>query len=455
MQDIEKINAFAMAMLEQADLDDLLWSIAKCAGETIGFDDCVIYLRKGDVLVQMAAFGIKNPKDRQLLARIEIPVGSGIVGTVAETGIAEIVSDTEADPRYIQDQFSGLSELTVPVIYEGKTIAVIDSESLVKNGFSESERDLLQVIANIASPRIASAKYYRTLQATQMQLTRSNKDLEAKMADLEHNQQSLVQSEKMASVGLLAAGIAHEINNPLGFSLSNLSTLKEYIHEIREARKKIVDNPNIPEEHKYPLNNEDISYILDDLVELVNETTDGLISAKNIMSDLRNFARTGYEAFGFSDINEGLKTALNVLRNELKYHCEIFLELAELPEVFGDIGKLNQVFMNIILNASQACKESVIITIRTYADGNGVYIEIEDNGPGIPEENKTDIFSPFFTTKPVGQGTGLGLSISYKIICEDHAGRIDVESSKTGTMFRIFLPQVNLPKRRVEEMTLI
>lgn len=455
MQDIEKINAFAMAMLEQADLDDLLWSIARCVGETIGFDDCVIYLRKGDVLVQMAAFGIKNPKDRQLLARIEIPVGSGIVGTVAETGIAEIVSDTEADPRYIQDQFSGLSELTVPVIYEGKTIAVIDSESLVKNGFSESERDLLQVIANIASPRIASAKYYRTLQATQMQLTRSNKDLEAKMADLEHNQQSLVQSEKMASVGLLAAGIAHEINNPLGFSLSNLSTLKEYIHEIREARKKIVDNPNIPEEHKYPLNNEDISYILDDLVELVNETTDGLISAKNIMSDLRNFARTGYEAFGFSDINEGLKTALNVLRNELKYHCEIFLELAELPEVFGDIGKLNQVFMNIILNASQACKESVIITIRTYADGNGVYIEIEDNGPGIPEENKTDIFSPFFTTKPVGQGTGLGLSISYKIICEDHAGRIDVESSKAGTMFRIFLPQVNLPKRRVEEMTLI
>jgi len=449
LQDVEKINAFATAMLEQADLDDLLWSLTRCVGETMGFDDCVIYLRKGDVLTQMAAFGIKNPKDRQLLARIDIPIGSGIVGTVAETGIAEIVSDTRTDPRYIQDQFLGLSELTVPVIYEGKTIAVIDSESQVKNAYSESERDLLQVIANIASARIASAKYHRTLQTTQFQLKRSNKELEAKMADIERNQQSLVQSEKMASVGLLAAGIAHEINNPLGFSLSNLSTLKEYIKEINKARRKIVDNPGIPEQHKYPLKCENISYILDDIVELANETIDGLTSAKDIMSDLLSFARTGYEEFGVVDINEGLNTTLNVLRNELKYHCDISLELAELPEIFGNIGKLNQVFMNIILNASQACNGSGIITIRTYADCNGVYIEIKDNGSGIPEENKTDIFSPFFTTKPVGQGTGLGLSVSYKIICEDHAGRIDLESSKTGTMFRIFLPQVGLPKHGI------
>lgn len=119
--DLEKLNAFALEMLEAADLDDLLWSISNNVGNTLGFEDCVIYLREGQVLVQMAAYGIKSAAAREVFERIEIPVGKGIVGTVAETGKAEIVQDTEVDERYIFDQFSGLSELAVPVIYEGNT----------------------------------------------------------------------------------------------------------------------------------------------------------------------------------------------------------------------------------------------------------------------------------------------------------------------------------------------
>lgn len=445
MSDVDKINSFALAMLNQANLDDLLWSIAQGVGEIMGFNDCVIYLRKGDVLVQMAAFGVKNPIARQLLKRIELPVGSGIVGTVAQRGIAEIIRDTELDDRYIYDQFSGQSELTVPVIYEGKTIAIIDSESLVKDNFTKEERDLLQVIANIASPRIASAIYQRNLQTAQVRLKRANEELESKMTALKLNQQSLVQSEKMASVGLLISGIAHEINNPLGFSLSNLAVLREYIDEILTARNAILENAEISEQHKSPLASMRLSNVMDDLADLVNETIDGLTAAKEIMSDLKGFTRAENDTFCYIDINKGLNSTLNVLRNKIKYKCDISLELADLPVVFCNIGKLNQVFMNIILNASQACEEFGHVFVRTFSDKSNVYVEIEDNGPGIPDENLTNIFSPFFTTKPVGQGTGLGLSISYKIICEEHGGNIDVKSSPTGTTFKITLPLAKSP----------
>lgn len=451
MSDIDKINAFALAMLDQADLEDLLWAIAQGAGEVMGFDDCVIYLREGDVLKQMAAFGIKNPGKRQLLEKIEIPVGCGIVGTVAETCIAEIVENTALDGRYIRDQFAGKSELTVPVIYEGKTIAVFDSESSVERGYSDSDRDLLQVIANIASPRIASAKYHQKLQKTQFRLKRSNDELVERMIDLKLNQQSLIQSEKMASVGLLAAGIAHEINNPLGYSLSNLETLKEYVNDIMEVKDTIANNTSISELDKEPLTNSSFEFLLKDLVDLVDETIEGLTAAKHIMTDLRGFARTENDEFCLVDINQGLKMTLNVLRNELKYHCEISLQLTELPDVFGNSGKLNQVFMNLILNASQACKDTGRISIRTYSDDSYVHIEIEDNGCGIPKENISDIFTPFFTTKAVGKGIGLGLSISYKIIKEEHEGNIDVSSDSNGTRFRITLPIGNLPTLNAEE----
>ena len=135
--DVKKINDFVLAMLDQASLDDLVWIVAQSVGEIMGFEDCVIYLRVDDILVQMAAFGIKNKKDKQIFERIEIPVGEGIVGTVAKTKLAEIISDTSLDERYIYDQFCGKSELAVPVVYESHTIAVIDSESRFVNHYTD------------------------------------------------------------------------------------------------------------------------------------------------------------------------------------------------------------------------------------------------------------------------------------------------------------------------------
>lgn len=438
--DLEKLNAFALEMLEAADLDDLLWSISNNVGNTLGFEDCVIYLREGQVLVQMAAYGIKSAAAREVFERIEIPVGKGIVGTVAETGKAEIVQDTEADERYIFDQFSGLSELAVPVIYEGETIGVIDVEASAKNSFSEADKERLQIIANIAASRIASAKYYRSLQETQVKLKKSHEELEMKILDLARNQQSLIQSEKMASVGQLAAGVAHEINNPLGFSLSNLATLKEYVTEIRSMLQDIVNNPLLPRSIKASISNHRFEFMMTDIVELTDETIEGLTSAKDIVADLCGFARSEGDEFSVADLNEGICATLNVLRNELKYHCEIETSLGKIPPIDCNIGKLNQVFANIILNARQACEDSGLIKIRTRLDGQLATIEIENNGPRISDEHIAHIFTPFYTTKPVGEGTGLGLSICYQIIVEEHRGNLEVDSNTERTVFKISLP---------------
>ncbi|MDH5589310.1 MAG: PAS domain S-box protein, partial [Gemmatimonadota bacterium] len=179
--DLERINRFAIALLEAADLEALLWSIADNVGEILGFDDCVVYLRQGDDLVQMAAYGVKSSADREIFHRISIPLGRGIVGTVAQTGIAEIVPDTRKDPRYIFDEFAGLSELTVPVVYEGTTIAVLDSEASETHGFTEDQLALLQSVANIAASRIASALAERHLREAQEELRRTNERLEERV----------------------------------------------------------------------------------------------------------------------------------------------------------------------------------------------------------------------------------------------------------------------------------
>lgn len=437
---VDKINAFALAMLDQAELDDLLWSIAQSVGDVMQFDDCVIYLREDDKLIQMAAFGIKNPKEREIYQRIEIPVGQGIVGTVAQTGIAENIADTRLDARYINDQFDGLSELAVPVIYEGKTIAVIDTESKKPNDYSEFDQALLQVIANIASPRIASAQYQQKLKRTQTRLTLTNEKLSNSLHELALRQAELIASEKMASVGVLAAGVAHEINTPLGYSISNLNMLTEYLADIEHAFTSLKAIPNLPDHATRITHDTELDYIINDAKELTKQTLKGLITAKNIMLDLKGFSRESTHQFNLSDINQGIHATLNILKNELKDSCKIELELAEIPQIYANIGKLNQVFLNLIMNAKQAISEDGKIHISTAEQNGGIVIKVADNGCGIKQEHLNDIFTPFFTTKPLGQGTGLGLAICYRIVCDEHHGEITVDSNQNGTVFSIFLP---------------
>ncbi len=261
----------------------------------------------------------------------------------------------------------------------------------------------------------------------------------------------------MASIGKLAAGVAHEINNPTGFVSSNLKTLSDYIEDIiglfKEYRKlisKLKKNsdscgplPEISEQVKriVALEKEvDLDFVLKDIFELINESKEGTERIKKIVQDLKDFAHTGQDKPKFADINQNIDSTVNVVWNELKYKANVTKDYGDLPQVQCYPQLLNQVFMNLLINAAQSIEKRGEINIKTRADNGYVKIKISDTGSGIPKENINRIFDPFFTTKDVGKGTGLGLNVAYKII-KKHHGKIDAKSVVgKGTTFTIRIP---------------
>ncbi len=268
----------------------------------------------------------------------------------------------------------------------------------------------------------------------------------------------VVQAEKMAGLGQLAAGVAHEINNPVGYVMSNLQTLTEYMltarglmEQTQALRRLEAEAPSADGAHQRiaaeieRLSTEgDIEYILGDLDALLSESLEGAHRVRDIVQNLKSFARADDDVMQEANLNEGLEATLRVVWNELKYRIEVVKELGELPLVNCHAGQLNQVFMNLLVNASQAIATKGRIEIRTVAHGNEVRVRIADTGSGMSPHLLGRIFDPFFTTKEVGKGTGLGLSISHGIV-QRHGGRIEVESEEgVGTAFTIVLP-VNGP----------
>jgi PAS domain S-box-containing protein len=260
-----------------------------------------------------------------------------------------------------------------------------------------------------------------------------------------HNQ--LLQSEKMASIGQLAAGVAHELNNPIGFVHSNLGTLDGYVRDLvaiiaaYEAESESQELTPARENIQRLIQERDFSFIKEDIFSLLAESKDGLGRVSKIVQDLKSFSRVGEQEWKKADLHEGIDSTLNIVKNELKYKVNVLKEYGDIPPVFCLVSQLNQVFMNMLVNAGHAIETQGSITIRTSRHGDdGVCVEFTDTGKGIAPEHLNRIFDPFFTTKPVGMGTGLGLSLSYSII-ERHQGRIEVESELgVGSTFRIFLP---------------
>lgn len=260
------------------------------------------------------------------------------------------------------------------------------------------------------------------------------KELNTKLVEA---QNQLLQSEKMASIGQLAAGVAHEINNPIGFINSNLGTLQRYVDDLL----RLVDAYDGDVDDGRKVAKEiDLAFLRQDIVSLVGESRDGVMRVKRIVQDLREFSHVDEAEWQWTAINKGLESTLNVVWNEVKYKAEVVKEYGDLPEVYCLPHQLNQVFMNLLVNAAQAIEGRGVITLRTRQEGEGVQIEVADTGKGIPAEILPRIFDPFFTTKPVGKGTGLGLSLAYGIV-EKHKGRIEVESEEgKGATFRVWLP---------------
>lgn len=265
-------------------------------------------------------------------------------------------------------------------------------------------------------------------------------------------QEQLVQADKMASIGQLAAGVAHEINNPIAFVMSNINSLSAYIATFKQVIKEyenLAGTVKDLEDDKVKQSLEGIQavrtkkkfdYIQEDMENLLAESADGMNRVKEIVQNLKSFARLDEAEFKKTDINECIEITLKVIWNELKYKCTINKKLGKLPPIPCNPGQLNQVFMNLLENAAHAIKEHGDINIETEATETHIRIGISDTGVGISREIIEKLFDPFFTTKPVGSGTGLGLSISYGII-EKHNGTIEVQSEVgRGTKFIISLP---------------
>jgi signal transduction histidine kinase len=340
--------------------------------------------------------------------------------------------------------------ISIPIISRDKVHGTINIGSHVPHHYTQEEINVLNLIAQQIGFTIENAMLYEQTKNA--------------LEELKKTQSYLLQSEKMAAIGQLAAGVAHEINNPVGFIHSNLGSLHKYSQRIQDLLLKyeelMTTLKSNSSENITPLCEDieglkkrfKIEFILKDLQKVITDSLEGTERIKKIVADLKSFSRVDQAEFKYANINEGLESTLNVVWNELKYKCTVEKDFGELPQLYCNLGQLNQVFMNLLVNAAQAIKEKGTIIIATHCvnggkcsgrsekEGNYIEIKICDTGCGIPEDKLDRIFDPFFTTKPVGKGTGLGLSIAYDII-KKHQGEITVESEVgKGTTFTIQLP---------------
>jgi two-component system NtrC family sensor kinase len=274
-------------------------------------------------------------------------------------------------------------------------------------------------------------------------------ELEKAYAELKATQARVVQQEKMASIGQLAAGVAHEINNPMGFISSNLNSLGKYVERFNEFIKtqseliETLADKNAAAALRDKRKALKLDYILEDATDLIKESLEGAERVRTIVKNLKSFSRVDEAECMDADINECITSTINIVWNELKYKVNLVKELGEIPLTKCHPQQLNQVFMNLLVNAAQAIEKQGEISIRTWHASGSIYVSVSDNGCGMSPAVINRIFEPFFTTKEVGKGTGLGLSITYDII-KNHSGDITVESTPgKGTTFKVRIPIVH------------
>lgn len=283
-------------------------------------------------------------------------------------------------------------------------------------------------------------------------LNQKNFQLQEANKDLKETQVQLLQAEKMASVGQLAAGVAHEINNPVGFVGSNIATLSEYvatyqmifsqINAALEAKDEKTRNTALSELEKM-LANQDMAFINEDISELLADSQEGLHRVAEIVKGLKLFSRVDSDQMQQHNINDCVRTTLAMVNNQLKYICTVETHLGRVPDVTMNVGKISQVITNLLINAGQAIEatgKNGRIVITTCTVNNFVELRVEDTGCGIPASHLDKLFNPFFTTKPEGQGTGLGLSISFGI-AQEHGGSLSATSIEgESSTFTLMLP---------------
>ena len=393
---------------------------------------------------------------------VEIPLDADASAgaRAAITGQAVLVNDVERATEPVHQALAlahGVrSFVVVPLRVREQVFGVLSVTAAEPGRFAQSDVDLLSAVANHVALAIDRAESFQTIEDLSRgledkvrvrteQLRATNEELGSAYRDLQATQLQLIQREKMASVGQLVAGVAHELNNPIGFISSNVGTLADFVRRLRsmletyqEAALPDADRTRV-EARRRELQ---VDYALKYLDAMISGIREGADRTRKIVGDLRVFARTTDDVWLPVDLHEELDSSLTLLSHLLKDRISVVRKYGSLGPVECVRSQIDQVFLNVLANAAQAIHGPGTITIETRREGSMAVISIADTGPGIPPDALRRIFDPFFTTKPVGEGTGLGLSISYEIVTK-HGGEIRAESPPgTGATFTLRLPIV-------------
>lgn len=451
------------------DLEEIFEIVLRTMDELFGFSHSIILLQddSGETLAVVASRGYP---DRAIGARV--PVGTGLIGVVAKKRKMMLLSNLGQRRAYastIRKQMEeagsaaalgevaklpGLanaeSQITIPLMIEDTLIGVFSVESEEHRVFGERDEILVTIVANQAASAIHNARLYRAEKERRRELAEAherlkqlNETLEERVRErteelqranreLRETQAQLLQSAKMAALGDLIAGVAHEINTPLGSIQANADIARRAARIVSEALEAS------PARESSPAPN--LTRALEALEEATSISRAAIDRIVGIVRSLRQFARLDEAEHKMADLHEGIDSTLTLLQHKLKDRIQIIRNYGDLPSMECYPGRLNQLFMNLLVNAIQAMDRGGTITITTRREGNVAILEFADTGCGIPSEALGRIFDPGFTTKGVGVGTGLGLSICYRII-QDHEGSIDVRSEPgKGSVFTVRLP---------------
>jgi two-component system, NtrC family, sensor kinase len=432
----EHINSEELMMFQEGCLPEVMWGhsedhqlflqhLHSASSELMSSDEMRAFLRYAVFWLRFHILTIDKPVCAQFLF-----MRQGISAAEAYSRSAAIV--IESVPSLLGGMHQTYSEL-----YSSQLRVVHQNSHLldVQQKLKQTNQELENRVASRTNELLESNR----------KLHDEYEKLQLLNQKLESAQGQLLQSDKMAAIGQLAAGVAHEINNPVGFVNANLGTLKSYVDTLLSLINTFEQvSDELPISVQTRLNdlkqNIELDYVRQDILDLLSESADGLDRVKQIVQDLKDFARAGESVWQDADLHRGLDSTLNVVWNELKYKAKVEKEYGALPLVRCVPAQINQVFMNMMVNAAHAIENMGTITLKTGCEGENVWISVTDTGKGMSEATRKRIFEPFFTTKPVGQGTGLGLSLAYSII-QKHKGGIEVESTEgVGTTFKVTLP---------------
>ncbi len=399
---IRVINDFAASILQEKTLDDILWAIAKNAIAKLGFVDCVVYIvnEERQILIQKAAHGPKNPRDFEIINRIHVPIGDGIVGTVAQSGKAELIVDTSKDPRYIVDDAERLSEIAVPILLDGKVIAVIDSEHPEKGFYTEEHLQILNTIALMSASTIMAALTQKKLITYQNQLeeivAERTKKLNKVIQELQISNKDLEQYASLAS---------HDLKEPL-------RTISSFLQLIKQKKSNQADTETL---------------------EYINYSINAAQRMEALLNGLLEYAKVRSDQYSFSlvDLKEVLTDVIDSLSLRIQQSKAQISLPKNLPSLQGYKSLLNQLFQNLLTNAIKftPADRAPKITINYFDKDSYHHFEVIDEGIGINPAYLEKVFELFsrLHSKKAYEGSGLGLSLCKRIV-EMHGGQIRVKS---------------------------